>query len=291
MKTEKTENHKLTASLETITPEMASEYLTKNYENNRKLRRHTVESIAEQIKRNQWVPNGATICFSASGFLTDGQHRLAGCVQSRKPIESLVARNVPDKAFMTQDTGRTRTNADILHISGEINAAILACSARYLFSWEKTGNFGWLSKGKISSADTQAVLRRHPGLRDAIAEVSDRNVLIKRLGPSFISTFFYLISTINHDEALAFYNHLFEGTDLSKGHPVLFLRNMMIARAQEGGRALRFDPYGIARLWTKAWNLFCKGERIEKLAVKDKEEGLDKLETPKGSYKVRYQIT
>jgi hypothetical protein len=40
----------------------------------------------------------------------------------------------------------------------------------------------------------------------------------------------------------------------------------------------------------KAWNPFCKGERIDKLSVKDTEEGLDKLETPKGDYKARYDI-
>ena len=283
-------DHKIVSKLEAITPEIADTYLEKNYENNRKLRTGTVTRLADLIRRNQWIVNGASICFTVDGKLTDGQHRLAAIRQSGKTVESIVVRNLPENAFLTTDTGRSRSTADILHISGEKSAVVLACASRYLISWEKQQHFSFKARETVSAADALAILRKHPGLRDAIEGVADLNTVIKQIGPSFISVFFYLISTIDHAEAKAFYDHLFYGTDLSKGHPVLYLRNQMLARAQEL-RSVRFDPYGIGRLWIKTWNTFAKGERIDKLSVKENEEGLDKLDMPKGTWKVRYQIT
>ena len=283
-------NDQITAKLETITPTLAASYFEKNYVSNRKLRPIQIANIADQIKRGQWIVNGASICFTISGALTDGQHRLAAIAQSGKTVQSVVVRNLPDKAFLTIDTGIKRSNADILHIAGEMSSIVLACSARYLIAWEKQKNFGYKSREKTSAADVQTILRKHPGLRDAIKEMSGRNIVIKRIGPSFISTFFYLISTVDHTEAVSFYDQVFFGTDLSKGHPILALRNLLLARAQEPGMGTRFDPFLTGRQFVKTWSLFCKGERIEKMNIKPDDEGLDYLETPKGTFQARYNI-
>jgi hypothetical protein len=285
----KTTNHKITAKLEEITPTLAGEYLAKNYENNRKLSSTRIETLAGEIRRNQWLINGATICFTESGWLTDGQHRLSAIKQSNKTVKSIVVRGLPDEAFMTIDTGRSRSNADILHISGETSTVVLACAARYLISYERDKDFGYRYRERMSAADVKAVLHKHPGLRDAIREVGHFSAVIKRVGPSFISAFFYILATLNHNEALAFYQQLFFGEDLSRGHPVWHLRNQILAAAQEKGRGMRFDPKMTFRLWAKTWNAFAKGERIDKLSVKDDEE-IEPLVTPKNSHKIRYQI-
>jgi hypothetical protein len=43
-------NDQITAKLETITPELGAAYLEKNYESNRKLRRHAIETIADHYQ-------------------------------------------------------------------------------------------------------------------------------------------------------------------------------------------------------------------------------------------------
>ncbi len=42
-------------------------------------------------------------------------------------------------------------------------------------------------------------------------------------------------------------------------------------------------------MFIKAWNAYCKGERIERFIVKD-DEKLNHLEAPVDSYKTRYSI-
>jgi len=278
----------MTVVLEKITPAAAATYLKKNYEQNRKMREAQVEYLADQIRRNLWVFNGATICFNGGGKLTDGQHRLAGIVKANKSVESLVVRGLPERAFHSIDTGQKRTNADILKIAGEKDTVVLACAARFILSWEKTKDFGWKYRDRVPFPEVYGVVRRHPGLHDCAHLGAKYALEIRRVGPSFCTAFLYLASVVNHDEAIAFFDHLFYGTDLSKGHPVLALRKILLEQSTEKYR--RFIPRDMGRMFLKTWNLFAKGERIDSLVVKEAEE-LDRFETPVKTWKIRYQIT
>lgn len=283
-----TKDNGITVELERITPAAAATYLKKNYEKNRKMREAQVEYLADQIRRNLWVFNGATICFNGGQKLTDGQHRLAACIKANKTIEALIVRGLPDRAFHSIDTGQKRTNADILKIAGEKDTTVLACAARLVLSWEKTQDFGWKYRDRIPFPEIYSLVRRHPGLHDAVHFGQKYALEIRRIGPSFCCAFFYLASVVNHDEAVAFFDHLFHGTDLGKGHPVLALRKILLAQATEKYR--RFIPRDMGRMFIKTWNLFAKGERIDSLVVKDTDV-LDHLAEPVKTWKIRYQIT
>lgn len=56
----------LSVKVETITPELAREYLKANTFN-RELNEKTVNSYVRQIKEGQWKLNGETIAFSRGG--------------------------------------------------------------------------------------------------------------------------------------------------------------------------------------------------------------------------------
>lgn len=283
-------NETITVEIETITPEIAKEYLKKNYEKNRKLGEGRVDYLADQIKRGLWLINGATICFNASGDLTDGQHRLSAIIKARKPAESLVVRGLPERSFHSIDTGKSRTVADILKISGEIDTNVLSCAARFVMGWERNRSFGHKWKEKVAYSDIAGVVKRHPGLRDSVAKAHNYSLKLKRIGPSFITAFYYLASVVDSTEAEAFMDHIFEGTDLSKGHPVLALRKILLSNQAEAMSWRGIHPDRMMRLWLKTWNLWAKGERVENITLKDTEE-LKEFANPVKNWKSRYGIT
>ncbi len=112
--------------VETITPEMAVEYLRHNTNNYRKLSLATVSKYVAEIKAGRWQLNGETIVFGEDGILKDGQHRLAAIAKAGKPIECVVVRGV-DKAVEVFDLGKTRTTTQIVQASGcDVNATVMA---------------------------------------------------------------------------------------------------------------------------------------------------------------------
>lgn len=276
------------ARLESITPELAQNYLDKNYKGNRNLGEGRTDAIADQIRRNLWVLNGATICFNEAGDLTDGQHRLKGIIKSKKAVESFVVRNLPPKAFHTIDTGRIRSTADIFRISGELDVNVLSCASRFIMSYEKTGGFGHKSRERVAFADLAAVLKRNPGLRDAVRASHEYSAQIKKIGPSFVAAFYYTASLVSAEETKAFFDHLFIGTDLSKGHPVLALRKLLLEQSTETFR--RTEPNKMFRLWLKTWNLWAKGEQVSTITVRA-DDALDRFEPPVKNWRLRYGIT
>lgn len=100
------------ATVETITPELARDYLEHNTDNYRKLSRSIVNRYAAEIAAGRWEMNGETIVFNEDGVLVDGQHRLAGVVVAGKPIKTVVIRGVR-KDVSIYDMGSNRTVAQI----------------------------------------------------------------------------------------------------------------------------------------------------------------------------------
>lgn len=99
----------------TVTPEMARDWLGKNF-GNRKLRERTVDGLAEAIQRGEWVLSHQGISFGKSGNLLDGQHRLSAIERSGRSVQLMVSWDVDDDAFRVLDIGLKRGVADILAI-------------------------------------------------------------------------------------------------------------------------------------------------------------------------------
>lgn len=103
--------------VEEITPAKAREYLKFNTRNYRKLSRATVKTYAEDMKNGKWELNGEPICFSESGMLKDGQHRLAAVILSGKTVRMNVTRGVAEEVTV-YNVGKKRTNTDIARARG-----------------------------------------------------------------------------------------------------------------------------------------------------------------------------
>lgn len=101
---------------ERITPQMALKYLEKNGVN-RRLSNSTIAKYAEDMKNGAWELNGEAICFSKSGVLKDGQHRLMAIVKADVPVNITVCRGVADSTSV-YDIGRARSILDSVTIDG-----------------------------------------------------------------------------------------------------------------------------------------------------------------------------
>lgn len=118
----------LQARVETITPDMAREYLKFN-SMNRPLNDKTVNFYAQEMRAGNWKLNGEAICFGKNGALLNGQHRLSAIVKSGKEIQTMVIRGCDESAFVTYDSGRLRQGSDVFAIEGINNYSYVSCIA------------------------------------------------------------------------------------------------------------------------------------------------------------------
>ena len=85
-------------SLEFITPEKAQFYLTKNFENNRKISTNNLEELKREMRNSRFILSDSAICFDTDGTLVNGQHRLMAVVQTGMTQPFLVVKNMPSKS-------------------------------------------------------------------------------------------------------------------------------------------------------------------------------------------------
>ena len=107
----------ITAKIETITPDIAREYLTHNTDNYRPYSRQKASAYAMDIKNGNWQLNGEAITFRNNGVLANGQHRLNAVIMAGLPITSLVVYGVDDDV-VAYDIGKSRTLPEIARASG-----------------------------------------------------------------------------------------------------------------------------------------------------------------------------
>src|SRR4030042_1787327 len=109
----------ITCEVETITRELAEEYLKTDKGNNRSLSMPHVAELVGKQKRGEWVTNGDALRFDTKGQLRDGQHRLKMVEHTGIPIEVVVVRGIESGAFSTMDVGKKRSFSDVLGIERE----------------------------------------------------------------------------------------------------------------------------------------------------------------------------
>lgn len=159
-------------NFETITPDLAREYIKNNIDNNRTVSRRWVDGIADLMKRDQWKENGESIKFQkANGDgierLIDGQHRLHAILKLNKPVQMLVVRDLPATVFYTIDAGKKRTAADVLSIAGYKQSTTLAAATRLLCNFEHDHTFKTNFK-QIPSIDIMDMVERFPEIQDSV---------------------------------------------------------------------------------------------------------------------------
>ena len=111
----------VTSKVESITPELAAEYLTHNSRNPRKtMNRSVIQKYADDIAAGLWELNGDSIVFDEDGFLKNGQHRLCAIIKAGKPVQTIVVRGV-SRDTKIWDTQYRRTITQNVNADGNFS--------------------------------------------------------------------------------------------------------------------------------------------------------------------------
>lgn len=110
-------------SFETVTPELAREWLDSNSLQQRAVSDKSVLQYTSQIEKGLWhSDNGESIKFSCDKngeeVLIDGQHRLRATANGDKSQVFMIIRNIDPDHIKSMDLGKKRSIMDILKVNG-----------------------------------------------------------------------------------------------------------------------------------------------------------------------------
>lgn len=105
-------------SVELITPSLAAEYISNNYDYNRKVAEPKVNDLSTEMNMGRFYLGDSAICFNEEGALINGQHRLNALIKSDTTQVFIVARNMPEVSLKIMDIGAKRDTADRVTLTG-----------------------------------------------------------------------------------------------------------------------------------------------------------------------------
>jgi hypothetical protein len=245
---EELQAHSITVRVEEITPDRAAALLERN-DGNRRIASAVVDKYARDIRAGSWQLNGQTIKIGASGRLLDGQHRCAAAVRAGASFDAILVEGLDEAVFDTFDLGAQRSVADILIDRGESNTSTLAATLRQV--WLLSNGFIQLRTVTPSVAELLQVLEENPGVRDSVRNAHKiRNLM----APGLACALHYLFSRSDSAKAQEFIDRLGDGASLSKGDPILMLREKLIR--DKGSKKRSMADAERAAVIIKAWNAF-----------------------------------
>lgn len=246
---------KITAKVETITPEIAKTMLGENV-NNRRISRDNVNLFAREIRNGEWRFNGEAIKFGKDGRLLDGE-----------PLTTLVIRGLEDETQQTMDSGKTRTLGDVLTLRGEKNSTQLASLARAVYLADQLGMEAAAQNDlKPTRGEIISFIDQTPQLADVLAASrAFRSQSGDMLTSSMFASLWWTFAHIDTDAANRFFMSLTSGANLQADDPILILRNTLMAQPHKAGRSTRDNRVRIAALTIKAWNKWRKGKPLRQL--------------------------
>lgn len=247
-------------TIETVTPDIAAEWLVGNT-HNRSMKDRAVHKYAADMVAGEWDLNGESIKFNGDGRLLDGQNRLLAVVEAGVAIRTVVVRGIAAQSQETVDVGVPRGLADVLKLRGETSTTELgaAISAYWRFRRDPTG---MATTDYPSIHVALALLEENPGLRESVRAA---DVIRRAIGfrSGIAAPLHYITNSIDSEDAEAFWQRLTVGADLETNDPIFVLRGVILAdRPMHGQKMTK------VRLWAlsvKAWNAYREGRRVSLL--------------------------
>jgi len=252
-----------TASLRTVTPEMAATWLGAN-SHNRKVRKATVSSYARDMAAGNWTLNGEAIQISASGVLLNGQHRLHAIIEAGVTLPLVVVTNLPDEAQNTIDTGIKRNLGDALTLDGYPNGTTLAAIAT--FSLQVQYGKGY----KASDIEKRRIIENDDTLRWVVTNVVSG--LPHRLASKTLFGYAYrVLHEIDPDDCATFFAKLGTLENLPPGSPILALHKRLVAMDRKAANWVN-RTYVLSLIYL-AWNAYRRGETRSMVKVTPRDDG------------------
>ena len=219
-------------SFELITPEIAKQMLEHNTSNYRKLTEAQVVRYIKDLVSNLWTHTTATIAFTESGVLVDGQHRLHAIARSGKSVWMFIMRNLPEEFAddPNQDKGKMRSVGVYLNKLGVKNATTAASAIRICYRLAVGASATRNGNSNLTDSQVLKCVNYMPGLFfDWVDAVSAAGSLKKVFATSVSAAFFYLAACHNEAAAQAFFDVYSKRTDESSCHPANTLREQLLS--------------------------------------------------------------
>lgn len=245
-------------SVETITPEIATEMLKGSDCNFRKTSARRVRAYSKSMQRGEWDVNGESIKLNGHVVL-DGKHRLSAVVHSGVSIETLVCRDV-DSGALNIDNGKPRSLADWLKHSGIVSAVQKAAVVRLIWLYERGSWMLMVNEQPTHRELVDLALRYDAEIQSALYLATRQKMVTNGLLTALL--FFGCGKGFaGHNSVCRWFSKaLATGEGLTSGDPVLALRNQMI-KSKASHRKLTKS----AQVWiaTVAWNKTALGEEAK----------------------------
>lgn len=261
------------ANFEEITPEEAIKMLdAQKVEGfrNRSISETHVNWLASQMKSGKWQLNGEAIILDEFGQLIDGQHRLWACVQSKTAFKTLVVRGASPKGFATIDTGKARTVANFLSISGHHNAAVIASVLGWLWRYERGLMLSSLKPTGFCSSIAEQVLKRHPNVVSSVewAVRMKYNEIANRIPGSPLAFLHYRFQSYAPGKCEEFFAKTFGDISDCDGSPTKALRRCILNK-----KSGKMSAQEIMAVIVKAWAAYLNGDTVRVLMWRRHGEG------------------
>lgn len=243
------------AAIVEVTPELAGIFLgTMIGGRQRNVKLAHFSSLVRDMEADRFMFTGQPLIFSEGGNLDDGQHRCRAAVKTGKTFNCLVVFGVPDSSYVALDVTAKRSGADTLRMKGIGSASAMAATAAWIYRWQSED---LITNVSLSPLEVDDIIEGHPGLIDSVVKASPASKL--GAGHAFPAFCHFLFSQVDPEAADDFFRHLATDVGHEDRSPVLALRRMLLNK----GRTLAKRQMIVS--FFKAWNLYRKGGKIERL--------------------------
>lgn len=246
-------------TIETITPELATEWLGHNTRNRPK-KQAKIEQYTRDMTDGRWRLTGEAIKFGADGRLLDGQNRLHAVIKADTPIQSVVVRGLHPLTQDVMDSGAARQASDALSMSGVRDSKRVAAAARIAMAIADKTN---LRTARYTNSEVQNWVLDHLDITDAAA-VLGRDARLLPLPPSVALYCAWRLAGVDEDAAIDFFCQFATGIGAYVGSPMVALRRRLTGEYGAARRVTTEEQIGSV---FRAWNMWRKGKTMDKIAV------------------------
>jgi len=231
--------------------------ILQNNPHNRKLKSSAIRAYAYDMERGLW--HQTVIRFAKDGSLMDGQQRLSAVIVSGTTQPFWCELGLDAKEFAFMDIGAKRSGPDVLGIDGYVNTNALSAASSFLLLYEGDYIRNYLRGHHPRPAEILECVRDHPGLDDIVKTWRSRFEGLAPVGGA--CAIVYLCSEICVDEAINAFADFCDGSNLSKGDPMLVARDKLL---KTRARKFQFSlmPLHQLEVLVQAWNARRTGRSV-----------------------------
>ncbi len=269
---------------ETITPDIAQEYLSHNIENNRNASSDRVERIARDMAEGRWVSTPDAIKFNTAGKLIDGQHRLRAILRAQVDVTMLVARNTPDEAVYVIDTGMGRTTAQSLGIFNPTakNRNTLVAVANmynaYCNDVFTTTASTYNGRARMTTREALTFIEENQEELEHATAMGEVLARYLPLTPTVLGAVYMILARVDADAADEFFAHIKAGSSgRGEDDPIVTLTRRAY---QDKINQRKVSPAVAFYMILRTWNAWRAGERLMKLQIGSAHRGYTQIPTP-----------